>query len=87
MLTCPHPGAAGDGSVAHVCARKAAVCWQHRHQVRLGTKACEAEVNAFEDWETEQYDGVLLRHGPVADTPKLARQMLPYGLAWPRDLT
>jgi hypothetical protein len=65
----------------HQCQGKAAECWEHPHRVEFAKSHC-GDPNPAKLPGSEVYDLVILRHGPKAGTPKLARQMLPYRLPW-----
>jgi hypothetical protein len=65
----------------HRCEGRAAQCWEHPHHVLFDASSC---VGSSHNADPEEFDLVILRHGPHADTPRLARQMLPYDLPWPR---
>ena len=72
--------ASADPAV-HQCRGKAAECWEHRHQVELAHSSCGG-AEPVKLPQIEEYDLVILRHGPKAGTPMLSRQLLPYRLPW-----
>ncbi|HEY1754207.1 MAG TPA: hypothetical protein VGG72_02340 [Bryobacteraceae bacterium] len=64
---------------AHQCDLRPAYCWEHPHEVHFSESTCAEQRDVG---KPAVHDIVVLRHGPKAGTPKLARQILPYGSPW-----
>jgi hypothetical protein len=69
-----------SADVNHTCDKQPAYCWEHSHQAHFSESTCSKDPTHVNKPAT--YDIVVLRHGPKADTPKLARQILPYSSVW-----
>jgi hypothetical protein len=64
----------------HTCQSHPAYCWEYPHIASFWESTCgrsPAEIDRH-----AEYDIVVIRHGPKANTPRLARQILPYSSVW-----